>query len=326
MIRFIEWLAIEAKSQRNIYYHGTGSQLLPIILSQGLIPNPKKRTWDKDSDSNFFHPSRASLEGIYVTTNLLTATSSAWKAAKRGVHNEIIVVMDLHPYSMAGDEDDHMNSAVVPVPGMLTTEYSLSGVYFPWKVLNTPQLFNMKQAEEYGDYWIKKSRTYVDNARKEYIKKFMTHIGFKIKKIHPELEKRIISLAEEGFEIAMERQVSYISDYDYNRYCYDNWDGKCPSQLKKPDKHVAESKWSEFLNRVTKTLKQTSYSDNDFNNTGRVLEPIGFTGKNKIVCIIEVMPYAKGNTSIVIRYGVPPQKLIDDWQRFQGKWNPVENT
>ncbi len=333
-LNFAEWLALEAKQEREIYYHGTGSQLLPVILSQGLIPNPKKRAWDKDPDAGFDRASRASLEGVYVTTNLMTAKASAFRVAKGNGEkpfNELVVVMDIHPYSLVGDEDDFMGMSSISVPGLLTTEYSITGVYFPWKILTTPSLLKQKMAMPHSDHWVEDSRNYVEKAREAYVNDSLRRISYKVKEeaMHPELLKRLKALiAKDGFEMAMTRQVAYIEPRSYNRACRDHWDSQeCPAGMEQPDKKEAEKKWQEFLDQITRTVKKTaqpSARKSDFNNTARLVKPIGFTGKDKIVCIIEVLPYTKelerNYTPVVVRYGKVPQKLIDDWEKAQGRW------
>ncbi len=37
----------------------------------------------------------------------------------------------------------------------------------------------------------------------------------KVEELHPKLERRLKDLFEEGFFIALKRQVSHINDYDY---------------------------------------------------------------------------------------------------------------
>jgi hypothetical protein len=321
MKSFAIWM--EAKEPRAIYYHGTGTQYLSQILSQGIIPFPKKRTWADDPSADFHRASRASIGGIYVTTNVLTATASAWRAAKQGNSNQLIVVMELHPYSLVGDEDDFMYLANIVVPILLTTEYSAAGVYFPWKVLNTPELYALKQKSEYGESWLSQARKYVAEALSAYVEKSLQHI--RVKEMHPNLLARVRDLlTKEGFGRAIERQMAYVSAYDYKRFCSDNWEEECPVGFAQPTKEVAEKRWQEFLDQITKTVKKMavpSQRKSNFNDTGRILEPVGFSGKNKIVCIFEVLP---NDRAVVIHYGTPPQRVIDDWRQKQGSWNAIE--
>ena len=61
---------------RSIWYHGSSIKNLRSIVAQGLIPDPKERNWADDPDASIGNPSRASYGGIYVTRNLMTATSA----------------------------------------------------------------------------------------------------------------------------------------------------------------------------------------------------------------------------------------------------------
>ena len=321
MINFSEWLTLEAKEERQIYYHGTSSALLKTIMSQGLIPEPKKRAWADDPDAGFSHASRASIGGIYVTTNLLTATASAFRAAEKGKVDELIVVMDIHPYSLVGDEDDHMNAATIAVPGLLNTEYSVSNVYFSLLTISHPNL----STDSHG---LAQDREYVEKAKAEYVSSNMRHLTYKLKNIHPELAKRAESLFAAGFVDAIERQISHISKRQYDDF-YDRYFPRGTPKIPQPDKQQAEKKWQMFLDRLTKTVKQTAHPNNrasSFNNTARLLKPVGFSGKDKIVCIIQIHPYTrnleKNYTPVTIQYGNPPEKLIKDWETQQGEWKP----
>lgn len=133
-MKFDLWL--EAKESRKIMYHGTTSALLSRIMSEGLQPFPKNRTWQADPASNFENPSRASYGGIYMTTNLMTALSSAGKIARETRSNNLLICVDIHPYSLIADEDNvtyHVKN--IKIPNLLTTEYSLGNVYVPWSLL-----------------------------------------------------------------------------------------------------------------------------------------------------------------------------------------------
>ena len=66
----------ESEETRGIWYHGTSARFIDSIMSQGLIPNPKKRTWDEDPGSNYNSPSRKSIGGVYITKNIIACWRS----------------------------------------------------------------------------------------------------------------------------------------------------------------------------------------------------------------------------------------------------------
>ena len=95
-----------SKKLRGIWYHGTSSKYLKNILSQGLIPNPKEKSWDVDKDASLFTVDRTTYGGVYVTKNLMTAYSAAWRTAQKTKGNRLIVMIDLQSKSLIADEDD----------------------------------------------------------------------------------------------------------------------------------------------------------------------------------------------------------------------------
>jgi predicted 3-demethylubiquinone-9 3-methyltransferase (glyoxalase superfamily) len=148
--------------------------------------------------------------------------------------------------------------------------------------------------------------------------------------IHPALESRLRQiLNDEGFEAALQRQAAHINPESFNDWClrYSRWgnDG-CPIKL--PNKTESERRWSRFLDQITRTFKKISYEKMSplglkaVNQTSRLLNPVGFSGKDRIICLIEILPPAKGSYSyrLLIHYGNPPEQLKTDWQAKEGQW------
>jgi len=74
----------EAKFRKPIVmFHGTSDKFLQSILKNGILPEPPQKTWDEDKNISSISASRESLKGSYWTSNLLTATSSAWNTVKK---------------------------------------------------------------------------------------------------------------------------------------------------------------------------------------------------------------------------------------------------
>jgi hypothetical protein len=310
-MNFKEWL----KEERAVYYHGTTPRLLPAILSQGLIPNPKKRAWDNDTPS-FNHASRASLPGIYVTDNILTASSSA-RHADQG-SGKLIVVMDIHPYSLTADEDDFMNLATIEIPGLVANPYPVTQLYISWKIINTPNLL-AKYPHMTND------KEYVTKAQKAYENKAIKYLLHKLPNIHPELEARIRSLiTTQGFQRAIERQVAHVNPREFVQTC----EREIETALPQPEIQTSEKNYSHFLDQITRSAKkitQPKHSKDRFQSTARILKPIGFNGKDKITCIFEVRESNAREEHVIIRYGHPPQKLISDWEKVIGPWRDLTN-
>ncbi len=315
-----------AEQERGIWYHGTSAKLIPKILSQGLITDPKVRAWDADPyPTSTVQATRKSLPGIYVTTRLGTATSSAQKVAHRDKSNQAIVVMELQPRSLIADEDD-VNSHLKHIEDHLQG----SQYHHVWPYM----------AEVYPDQIKPGQEEYIQQAQKRKldwvnrIARYLVH-GYNAaeKTGHPELEKQVKEmLFNEGFRVMLERNVAYIKD---------NWD---LSQWKKqwhegfgdydnappiPDVDEAEAKWLAFSDKLARTLKDKARPIKDksgfkMRDTGRATSNIGFTGSNRIICIIERTDARTPDyhSTMIVHYGKPPEKLIKDWNEGIGQLQP----
>lgn len=325
MLNFNLWL--EQKETRRIMYHGTTSKLLASIMSEGLIPYPKNRTWSDDPDSSFDNPSRASYGGIYVTTNIMTAVSSAGKISRQTKSNSLIVCMDIHPYSLIADEDNvtyYVNKLVIP--GLLTTEYGVSGLYASWIILQNRE-FVKQFIKNHSKFNLKEQRDYLFKAKKQYVEDSIKKLMYNIEEIeqHPELVAAVKSLLEtKGFEATLIRHSAYIDQYTLQKaFDYFGYKG----EVKVPDKAMAEQKYKEFVDQLSRTLKKISYPRANRNSSfkhGRLEKTINFTGKDKIVCIVEDWYVQGQGTFSYVHYGQPPQQFIKDWQSTVGEWKPTD--
>ena len=307
-----------AAQERGIYYHGTSSRLIPAILSQGLIPDPKVRSWDRDPNpTNAINPTRRTTFGIYVTDRLGSATQAAQRVARRDKANQAIVVMELQPRSISGQEDDvsfAVNSLGVNSQGVV------SSYVWPWFM------------EVYGDR-IKHSIGYY---QKEHEKQKSAWVVVAMKRIlrhfkddpHPELEERVSNLLyQEGYRLMLERTISYCSGWDkdyYEREWEHNFGSDYPPRL--PDSDKAEADWLAFTGKLTRTLKDLARpikARDDWQNNGRLLQPVRFNGSNRIVCIVERVDAPNFHSSMQVHYGEPPQKLLDDWNETIGSLDPA---
>jgi hypothetical protein len=306
-----------AEEERGVWYHGTSSALIPKILSSGLIPEPKIRSWASDETSSV-QTTRKSLPGIYVSTNLLTATGAALRVAQRDKANQAVIVMELQPRSMVADEDE-VNLNIKSIADHL----SGSAYHHIWPYF----------MEVYGDrYKDTEDRHYRQAAEKQkidWINSVMKRLLYKLGKqeVNPELEKRVKELLfNEGFRVMLERNVAYTHgwDLDYYKTEWSRGFGDYGTQPPLPNPQQAEDRWLAFSDRLARALKimarPIKMQDWSLNTSGRVLTPIGFKGSNRIICIIEQIDQRapEYHTRMLVHYGKPPEKLIEDWTQAIG--------
>lgn len=306
-----------ASRERAIFYHGTSAQLVPKILSEGLVPDPKQRSWQDDPHSGLVQPTRKSLEGIYVTTSLSTATGAALRVAQRDKVNQAVVVMSLQPRSLVADEDSVKYGILALASHLSDHVYSHIWPYFM-------EFYGDRLGPDYDHYRegaAKQKREWVDAAAKQLLYKF------KDTATHPALEQRVKDLLfQKGFPLMLERMVSYTGDWDMSSYRRE-WShgfGTYEDAPPKPDPAVAEAKLLAFSDQLSRALKDTARPSKvghwSLNVNGRLLSPVGFSGSNKILCIIEIgrSSTQEYRSQMIVHYGKPPTQLIKDWTEAQG--------
>jgi hypothetical protein len=294
-----------------IMYHGTPRENMPIILSQGLIPNPKKRAWNDDPDSGFHGSSRASLSGIYLTTNMMTATSSGRRGGNKG---KCLVVVLIQSGNLIADEDDMKFSLEHGIPNH---EYSIMTLYTYDQMIKR-NLFP-------DEYEHRQALNHVKDAKEKFIKSFLEGVAYKLKGgLNPHEEQVLLPVLEEGFSVAIARKAAYLEHYfrDYERSNH----GVGPL-----DRAQAEQNFKRLEDRLTRILKRLGrpeHLESRFSPTARIETPITYSGKNKIIAVVECLPSLLGEggeygTPVIVRYppsGEVPDKLKEDWTQSQGSW------
>lgn len=287
-----ECFLAEARTPKVIMYHGTAVRNLRPIMSHGLVPNPRGRAWSDDPDSSFNSASRASLEGIYLTRNLMTALSAASNGANRKYMKEgdLLIAVEMQPKTAFADEDDLNFMATVA-----DMEMRVADLYYSLEKGGPPG--------------------HLDEAKKSYRDRFFSRMGSEID-LHPRAAERLGPMVDSVFEAALRRQASYVGYYIKNYF----------RDLAVPDKSESERDFMRAREALTRTLKSLanpfSYESEPFNLTARVEGPIGFRGANRIVCILEVPFDYKQRPRLV--YGDVPEDLVKQWEQRKGEWMGVE--
>ncbi len=95
----------ETKIQRTqLMYHGTASSLVPSILKFGLVAEPPKRTYSRDTDVE--QQGYDSYSGVYLTTNFNIARNAAYTAVKAHGGDPVLITLQYVITSGSIDEDE----------------------------------------------------------------------------------------------------------------------------------------------------------------------------------------------------------------------------
>lgn len=290
-LNFHSWLINEAKADKIIVYHGTSPRNYRSIMSQGLIPDHPKRAWAKDDNTSFYSSSRVSLPGIYVTTNLLTAISAAGNGSNNIKDGKLIIVAEIQPKTAFMDEDN-LNS----FSSVVQSEYMAAALY--------------------GALQSNPESEFVQDEFRKYYNKFK-NMMMDLNSAHPQLHARVKPLIWDLFIKAVARQTAYADDYTFRK-------SGDYGEFEKPSAAQAEQEFLQAKEALTKTLKLMANPNNlkqhPFLYTSRVMEPIGFSGANRIIAIVhEPADYKQPP---VVLYGDVPDEFIKEWEKGVGRWNP----
>lgn len=323
-MRFKNALLQFVAAPRSIWYHGSPFKNLRSILTQGLIPDVKKREWETDSDAGINRPSRESYGGVYVTTNLSTACGAPRDTGYYGPGRMVLVVMELQPNTMYLDEDDiNLTNLSNACPHLSDSSYHAPGYYIALTQPNTPG--NWKEA--------------LEEIKQDYINGVMKYWKYKSENegvpMHPELEKRFEELLPSTWEAALTRQTAHavakMEDYDakraYHEVFYDvPWDDIPPKEQLFPTIAQGESAWRRASEQLTRTLKSRARINPDkykFRDTARIETPIGYSGSNHILAVAEIREghqwhENKEPVPIIVHYGTLPEDFFKQWKERKG--------
>lgn len=296
---------VKSAKQKPIYmYHGTSAKNLSSILSQGLITDPNKKVWETDADASFSFPSRASVGGIYFTKNISTAISSASNSTKdKNNEDRIIVIAEIKPGSLFADEDS-LPSSIAQVRMPEASPHETFSCYL-WAYLHVdPTNSDLISAQD----------LYINNC----IQRIKETLNLnKAEDLHPKLERRLRDLFEEGFQIALKRQVSHIDDYYYRSGIETVLERG--QKIDRPNKDEAEREYSEYMDRVTKILRKLAISEisREYGlRSGRVGGDVGYSGGNRIVGILKLSPVRSMDYGVEVIYEAPggiPDEAFNDF-------------
>lgn len=318
----------------NIWYHGTIVDNLSSILKSGLITHPKRKAWRKDDDASINNPTRKSIEGsIYVTRNLMTAVSSTSNAAYRELKRPpLVAVMQLSDRIMHADEDSVSHGFK-----KVADEYMLPYIWFSWMFRNGSEEVK-KYYDEYLDNWTKNVLLHLDRNSTS----------------HEKARQNLLDYLPTAFEICLKRQLAHFmrqSKYvnyeflsklqqvlwengEYEKYLITNEDETVTINstiLPSSDVEKAENAWIEMMDIISKKARFTVRDKQDYSGsfkTARLTEPVGYSGRNRIVCVFSIPHYREhsreNSYDIHVHYGSLPDDAVQQYtERFTSEFKIV---
>ena len=252
---------VEAKFRKpHIMYHGTSTKFLRSILKNGIQPKPKEKTWADDPQQVIQSFSRASLEGSYWSGNLMTATSSASNTRRKYGGNDLLVIAQISEQSAYADEDlinfallQSLNNTVADThPGIRRDFHMILG-----------------------------HDLYDESKNKERVQKiFRDHLHELLggsEKHEPNKE-----FFNELLDTLVKRNLAYERKSGMS---LDRWVVNVPDlpTITDIEQHV-----NRLREQLTRSYRATALDRSQFSHNLRITLPVGFSGANKILQILEI--------------------------------------
>ena len=261
------------------------------------------------------------MGGTYVTRNLMTAKGSP----RDRTNNVVIVIMELQPRTFLADEDDFALRLSHPIQNLSHSSYYAPMYWLAATQPNAPQHW-LEGVQEFKDKFIQEKLEIYDKLTK-----------------HPEAQKRVQEILGEVWLAGLTRNTAHIcqitKDYELFR-CYTEvfpqadyrlWTEEQKAQFDEqvasiwPTVSEGEAQYRTAIDKLTRALKSTARpgKSDAYNPTARVMEPIGYSGSNRITGVVEILPTEKNGageseTPMIIHYGTIPDDFFEQWNRRYG--------
>jgi hypothetical protein len=317
---------------RSEWFHGSSIKNLKSILSQGLLPNVKTKNWNPDrSSGSSVQVSLESYGGTYVTRNLLTALGAPEDRRTEG--RSVMVCLEMQPNTMFLDEDSITGVLDQPIQHMSDSQWHV-GLFY---IAATRSDADARWQPDVAMFQKTYSDTAIERWKYEFKEKYKTEM-------HPDLEAEMRKELPACWIAAMGRRAAHLykterADYEakraYAQVAHEKakdmeW-ADLPSAAELfPTPAQGEEDFRNAVEKITRSLRimarPSTGNDSMYNrDSARVMEPIGYSGSNKITAVLEVRdgPAYVGEdwkkpVPIIVHYGSVPAMFVDQWKARQG--------
>ena len=287
----------QVTAAKQLYYHGTSTVFAKRILSEGFVPNPKRKVWDQEGGR------LASYQGTYFSTNFMTASSSAMNAAKKFQGRKCIFEVQLETRTALMDEDQ--------LPDVKYQLNNTAGYLLFDMLYNKATGYSAEYGKEENREWVASSdaKKLVGKAAGDWIENFVAQ------KIRGEV-KPLPRKYTDGLRKPIEQWMWALLRAAAEGY-HENVDAEPPD--------VQKAK-TEVMRKIGSIAR---FSDGSFiGNNARVLTPVDFRGANKILAaVVEPQrhdPIEEGRDykdpkPVYVVYGKPSGNLV---AQMKQAWSP----
>lgn len=336
----------------SLFWHGTASNNLRSILINGLDPSKiKTGNWLVDTNVNELNPSKVSYGGIYYTKSMYTALTYANSLARKdktGNTHPLLIAVMLQELDTLPDEDQVGFSYLVNEQ-IGSNEYKAAEIYvnilaraklrgyngtFSWfkYIENFRQRvfdkFNIKPENIAKRQDVKRLYGAIDAVLLAGCRRYLAHVqnrgGSKWDDAYSNIKKQLYNYAPK-----LAKKLTRPRDDGFTELIL-------PGKFRLPTPQQAEQDFIRSADFVIKLLKDYVRRKNLTESFGqkerkiRKLTPVKFKGRNKIVCILELVNDTglyKSNgpnyDTIQIHYGTLPPEFLINWRERMDSKGPI---
>ena len=277
MIHLEAWYREAARlveAEKGLFWHGTSTAFLRQILKQGLIPDPPQRTYGEPEEGHREHLTVQTFGGSYLSAGWMTAYGHAGNSSRKFGGDRLMVGVQLETRSpeVILDEDD--------LRGPLTSALKMGDHYstltdprsFWAPILRNARLLQMGRRYNLPPENVGKvAEVILSTPLNDPLTRLIRHLGMKVdsaERSRLEQDEKFRAECEEAL-----RSLSLL--YLYSLY------------PEVGDQRGAFEAFKASVDRLSRSLKKAIYEVYG-QNTLRSMAPIGYSGANQIVLVVEI--------------------------------------
>jgi hypothetical protein len=294
-------VAYHVTAAKELYYHGTSTVFAKRILSEGFVPNPKRKVWNPERGR------LASYDGTYFSKNFGTASSSAQNAAIKFNGRKCVFEVQLETRTGLMDEDN--------LPSMMNALTRASGGFYILEHLYgnvTDKYRSHERGREENDEWLASSKAgevatkAAELAAQEFIDDELRE------EIKPLADRYTKGLRDAAYRWAWAMLHAAADGHEVHRH----------GSADTPDIRAAKN---DFMRAAGNVAKQR---ESFMGNNARITTPVAFRGANRILAaVVEPQrhdPIEQGRDykdpkPVYVVYGNPSGNFIS---KMREAWSP----
>lgn len=320
---------------RKTFWHGTSSKHLRSILKQGLLPSGTEAVYSDELDSAW--PGSRSFKtygGVYITPDFSGAYTAGYKATKKHGGNHVMVAVDYETRSPQTliDEDslfkvldyttkvgNAVNLLEKPPWGQALSrfaDYDLPGYFFPSKFSQIVDTINHLDLSD-------QTKQFLANLV-EWFPRAANRCQLQDQKIAQMVQEVMRRSAFHLIEVAHKQKVERLAEYcnkmrEAATEANDQSEALFYQMQIESLKRPRPNELTGTFGKLRKAVKELSLLFKEMcdipkykPHSLRIMEPVGFRGKNKIECIVESIPRQSKVAGlevwdVIVRYCRNPQ-------------------